>query len=105
MSAVASHRGAILVVVVIWVVLHLHLHLWLWQLLRWRWRCHVDADGDAFVVIGVDADLALLGGERVEAVGQGAQLVLRAQVGPAKQATVDDVRQALAVRDLEAAVE
>ena len=51
-------------------------------------------------MVGVDADLLLLGVEGVLADGQGLELVVGLQVGPAPHAAVDHVGEALAVGDL-----
>lgn len=56
------------------------------------------------VVVGVDAHLVLLEVEGVLAGLDGAQLVVAVKVRPPPQAAVDDVRKALPVRDLLAAV-
>uniref|UniRef100_A0A147BU34 Uncharacterized protein n=1 Tax=Ixodes ricinus TaxID=34613 RepID=A0A147BU34_IXORI len=56
-------------------------------------------------MVGVDANLLLLGREGVLAALQGFQLVVALQVGPPPHPAVDDVRQALAVRHLQPAVE
>ena len=57
-----------------------------WYLDRGQdWRLDPD------VVIGVDADLLLLGGERKLAKGLGLELVVGLEVGPAPDSAVDDV--------------
>ncbi len=60
---------------------------------------------DALIVIRIDADLVLLGGERVLARVDRTQLVLILQIGPPVYAAVDDMGQAFAVRDLQSAVQ
>lgn len=55
-------------------------------------------------MVGVDADLVLLGLEGEFAVIDRPQLVVGLQVRPAPQATVDDVRKTFPVGDLEASV-
>jgi hypothetical protein len=59
----------------------------------------------AAVVVGVDADVLLLGAEGELAAVQGLELVVRLQVGPAPHAAVDDVGQALPVGHLQAAIQ
>lgn len=63
------------------------------------WRLH------PLVMVGVDADLVLLGVKGVLAHLDGPQLVVAVQVRPAPQPAVDDVRQALPVRHLQPAVQ
>lgn len=55
-------------------------------------------------MVGIDADLVLLGVEGELAVVHRPQLVVGLQVGPAPQATVDDVRKTFSVGDLEASI-
>lgn len=57
------------------------------------------------VVVGVDADVLLLGAEGELAALQGLQLVVGLQVGPAPQATVDDVGQTFSVGHLQTAIQ
>ena len=56
-------------------------------------------------MVGVDADVLLLGAEGELAAVQGLELVVRLQVGPAPHAAVDDVGQALPVGHLKPAVQ
>ena len=60
---------------------------------------------DATVVVGVHTHLVLLQLKRKLARLDRSQLVVRLQLRPAPQATVDEMRQALAVRDLQASVQ
>jgi len=75
-----------------------------------RQRCSENAKAPTgalhpLVVIRVDADLLLLGAERVLAHLQVLELVVGLEVRPAPHATVDDVRQAFPVGDLQPAVQ
>ena len=53
------------------------------------------------VVVGVDADLHLFGGEGVLAELQGLQLVVRLEIRPPPDPAVDDVRQTFPVGHLQ----
>ena len=55
---------------------------------------------DPCVVVWVDADIFLLGVERVLATGLGLEFVMRLQVGPPPNSTIDDMGKPLAVRNL-----
>lgn len=63
------------------------------------WRLH------PLVVVGVDAHLVLLEVEGELARFDGTKLVVAVQVGPSPQATIDDVRQPLTVRHLQASIQ
>ncbi|RNA23061.1 hypothetical protein BpHYR1_008687 [Brachionus plicatilis] len=67
---------------------------------HWRKNWNVDS----FVVERVDADFVLFGLERKLTAGNGPELVVRLQVGPAEYAAVDDVWKTFAMRDLQSAV-
>ena len=56
-------------------------------------------------MVGVDADVLLLGAEGEHAAVQGPQLVVGLQVGPAPHPAVDDMGEALPVGHLETAVQ
>lgn len=59
----------------------------------------------AFVVVGIDAHLLLLGAKRELTTLKWLELMVALQVRPAPHTTVDDVRQPLAVRHLKAAIQ
>ena len=63
-----------------------------------NWRHHRGLH--PLVVVGVDADLHLLGGEGVLADLQRLELVVRLEVWPAPHPAVDDVRETLPVGHL-----
>ena len=56
---------------------------------------------DPLVVVRVDADLHLLGGEGVLAELQGLQFVVRLEIGPAPDPAVDDVGETFPVGNLQ----
>lgn len=56
---------------------------------------------NSLIVVGVDAYFLLFGAKGVLADLEGLQLVVTLQVGPAPDAAVDDVWEALTVRYLE----
>lgn len=56
---------------------------------------------DPVVMVWIYAHLVPLGGEGVFAMVKRTQLVMRLQLGPTPQSTVDDVRQTLAMRLLQ----
>lgn len=93
-------------------------HVWLGDLLigkkgvaRSKLRVSGNENGrhhgrlDAFVVVGIDAHLHLLRVERKLTDVERLELVVRLQVGPAPDSTVDHVRKTFAMRDLEPSVE
>lgn len=59
----------------------------------------------SLIVVGIDAHLLLLGAERKLAAFQWFQFVVALQVGPAPHSAVNDVRQSLAVGNLQPAVQ
>ena len=58
----------------------------------------------SLVVIGVDADFVALLRKGVLAVFNGSELVMRLEIGPAPQTTIDHVRQAFAAYTLHTVV-
>ena len=64
-----------------------------------NWRHHRGLH--PLVVVGVDADLHLFGGEGVLADLQRFQLVVRLEVRPAPDPAVDDVRKTFPVEHLQ----
>ena len=60
---------------------------------------------DSLVMVGIDTDFFLFGRERVLAVFERFELVVRLEIRPSPDAAVDHVRQTLAMRHLESAVQ
>lgn len=71
------------------------------------WNQHGRKNGafHSLVVVGVDADLLLLGTKRKLAAFQWFQFMVALQVGPAPHAAVDDMGQSLPVGDLQSAIQ